>query len=387
MAGLNSGLRRVAEVQQKHAKKLLVVVLILTLFMAAGLPNLKLQTDFSKEMPQDLPITKLNDRVADTFSGQDTMIVLLTLDDDADAATALRDIRDQSVIEYLTVLEDSLKSESDVVDVVSPATYLRGVPITSNEMLKEIITTTPAGAFVSDDYETMLMFVSADVGAADEKIIALDSLIRDKVESAPKPPGVDVMVTGTPQIMVTLFDLLGQDALNTIIYASIIILILLFIIQKSIVRGIVVFTPLVIGLIWAYGTLGWLDIRISIATAGLGAIILGLGVEYGAFMLNRYREERATKTQLESLQIAVPSIGRAIMGSGVTTIVGFLALTFSVMPMLQNLGFSLAIGIFYSLLAAIFVQPLIIVFREGFMEKYNKKKLEKYKTKVNRRRK
>ncbi|MBU0530394.1 MAG: MMPL family transporter, partial [Nanoarchaeota archaeon] len=207
----------------------------------------------------------------------------------------------------------------------------------------------------------------------------LDTLIKDKVDMFSHPPGVKVMVTGTPQILVTMFDLLGQDALNTIIYASILILILLFILQRSIMRAIVVFTPLAIGLIWAYGTLGWLGIKISIATAGLGAIILGLGVEYGVFMLNRYLEERNKgKGQLESLQVAVPSIGRAVIGSGTTTIVGFLALTFSVMPLIQNLGFSLALGIFYSLLAAVMVQPVIILIRERFTYKYNKQKLKKY---------
>ena len=53
--------------------------------------------------------------------------------------------------------------------------------------------------------------------------------------------------------------------------------------------------PLLLGLIWTLGTMGWLGIQISIPTAGIGAMILGLGVEYGVFMLTRYEEEKEHK--------------------------------------------------------------------------------------------
>jgi hypothetical protein len=54
-------------------------------------------------------------------------------------------------------------------------------------------------------------------------------------------------------------------------------------------------------------------------------------------------------------------VGIGILGSATTTIVGFLALTLSVMPMLQHLGLSLALGIFYCLLAALFIEPVFII--------------------------
>ena len=111
--------------------------------------------------------------------------------------------------------------------------------------------------------------------------------------------------------------------------------------------------------------MGWLNLKLSVATVGIGAMILGLGVEYGVFLNTRYKEERDKgKTQLEALKIAVPAIGSAILGSGLTTIVGFLALTLSVMPMLQDLGKSLAIGIGFSLFISIFIAPAIIIIFE-----------------------
>ena len=68
--------------------------------------------------------------------------------------------------------------------------------------------------------------------------------------------------------------------------------------------------------------------------------------------------------------MTVSQIGQAILGSGLTTITGFLALTLSIMPMLQKLGASLALGIFYSLSAAIFVMPIVIILEEDAREWY-----------------
>jgi predicted RND superfamily exporter protein len=386
MGVLRKGLRRVAGIQHRHAFALFIVVLVFTGITGVGLTKLELETDFNKLMPQDLDIIQLNERIRDTFAGQDSMLVLVTLDVTSSGGNAIQDIRDPSVIEYLGLLETSLREESDIINVVSPATYLAGIRLASLEMSREVIGASPASAFISKDFKTALMFISADVGTSDPKVIALDKLLKEKVEEFSVPPGTKVLVTGEPQIRVTLFDLLGQDALNTILYASVIILILLFLIQRSFSRGFVIFAPLALGLVWAYGTIGWMGLKVNIATAGLGAIILGLGVEYGVFSLNRYLEERRSgKSQLASLRTSVPAIGAAVIGSGTTTMVGFLALTFSMMPMIQDFGFSLALGIFYSLLAAIFVQPIIIVLRERAMAAWNRhahkkfsKEVEKY---------
>lgn len=383
MGMLRNGLRRVAGVQHRHAYPLFIIVLVFTAVTGYGLTYLELETDFNKLYPQGLPIIELNERIRDNFAGQDSMIVLVTLDDASSGESPLLDIRDPSVIRYMAQLEAGLLEESDIVGVVSPATYLGGFVPPSLDASKQMISASPASAFISKDYKTALMFVSADIGTSDPKVIALDNLIKDKVEEFPAPPGTRIMVTGEPQIRVTLFDLLGQDALNTILYASIIILVLLFIIQRSFTRGFVIFAPLALGLVWAYGTIGWMGMKVNIATAGLGAIILGLGVEYGVFSLNRYLEERRSgKSQLVSLRTSVPAIGAAVIGSGTTTIVGFLALTFSVMPMISDFGFSLALGIFYSLLAAIFVQPVIIVLRERIMAAWNRHAHRKFSREV-----
>lgn len=110
--------------------------------------------------------------------------------------------------------------------------------------------------------------------------------------------------------------------------------------------------------------MGLLGIAISISTGVIGAVIIGLGVEYGIFMVSRYYEERARYEPEDSLKITVSNIGASTFGSAATTTAAFLALTLSVMPMVQHLGQTLALGITYCWLAANIVNPCFIIFEE-----------------------
>jgi len=189
---------------------------------------------------------------------------------------------------------------------------------------------------------------------------------------------VKFTVTGAPVLRVAIFDLLKRDAVVTLAVAAIIILILLFVMQRSYTQGLLIFVPLSLGLIWTMGTLGWLKIPLAVSTVGLSSMILGLGVEYGVFVVSRYKEERGKKfSQLDSLKTTVHGIGTAIIGSGLTTIVGFGVLSFATVPMIQHLGQTLALGIAFCLLAALFVNPVFILLEEEYEVKSTRRKLEK----------
>jgi predicted RND superfamily exporter protein len=107
-------------------------------------------------------------------------------------------------------------------------------------------------------------------------------------------------------------------------------------------------------------------------------MLLGLGVEYGVFVVSRYKEERDKNfSQLDSLKTTVHGIGTAVIGSGLTTIVGFGVLSFATMPMIQHLGQTLALGIAYCLLAALFVNPVLILLVEDYESWNNSRTLQK----------
>jgi len=387
---LESSLMKLASFQKKNALAIFVLVLVITLFLGIGLTKFAIESDIEKEMPQDLPIFKINDEISDKFGGQDVVLVVVQLDKESDDKEAPVDIRDPRIIKFLMELENNLKQEDLIENVQSVGTIFNqfGEP-QSLEQVRTILSQVPSSEmFFNKDYSITLLYISTDVGSSEDKVKELTEIVSEKIETSMKPVGIKTLITGTPPMMVTLLDLIVRDAAFTLVIAALLILVLLIIMEKSFTKAILVFFPLILGITWTLGTMGWLDIKLSIATAGIGAMILGLGVEYGIFLVTRYKEKRENHNQADSLQIAVSGVGSSILGSGLTTVVGFLSLTFSVMPMLRDLGITLALGIGFSLFIAIFATPSIIILEENFerwithrRHKKHSRKLDEHKEK------
>jgi len=364
-------LRWIGELQATHARTIFVLAIVLSAVMALGVPRIRLQTDLSKELPSGVPTIELQDRIGEKFGDSDVFLIVISLDPDSDVEGRVQDIRDPRVLEMVLELHQLLEGEPEVSSVfsIAPALAYTGIP-PDLESSKEMLSRIPqASQAFNRDYTATVVFASTDLGADEERVRSFMKSINEDMEAVRRPPGVKIGVTGTPVMRTTLMTLLVRDATFTILLSAAIILGLLVLLHGA-TRGLLIFTPLIGAMIWLLGTMGWLGIPLSIATVGIGAMIIGLGVEYGVFMVKRYEEERETgKSQIETLRTILPGVGLAIFGSASTTTVGFLALLLATMPMIQKMGATLALGIVYSFIAAVIVNPAFIVVEESFMER------------------
>ncbi len=373
-------LRKVAKFQYRYYYLVMIFAILVTAILGVGIYNIRLQTDISKELPQDLDVIKLQNEVSSQFGGSDTVLVLVRLNESCNIENAPRDIRDYRVLKMLLDLESRINDEPEVEDVRSVAGFfsLFGFVPRDQKTINSILNNVPESAgFFNKDYTATVMFVSADLGKGEKKIDRFTSRLRADINSIEKPPCVSVEITGNPPIRVVLLRMIQHDLFYTMGIAGVIIFLFIFFVRRSLSESVLVLFPLMIGLTWLLGIMGWLDIPLSVATVGIGAMILGLGTEYGIFLVERYKEEREKgKSQSTSLEKALPSVGSGIIGSGTTTIAGFLALLMASMPMIQHLGETLALGIFCILFVTIFISPSIIIFEERIFrsaQHHNKK--------------
>ncbi|MEM2925097.1 MAG: MMPL family transporter [Methanocellales archaeon] len=371
MSKLALFLAKLAEFEYQRAPQIFLISIILTLFLAVGVLNVSMQTDISKELPQDLPIIKLQREISERFGSGDMILVLIQLDKQSTVENAVVDIRDPRVISCLLELQALIEKEHNINAVFSIASLFKQEVPRDIEGVKMVLSQVPnSKAFFNRDYSATILSISGDFTGGEERIKSLVSTLQADVDSATKPPGVKMTITGMAPIRVTMMGLLREDAVYTTSVAGIIVLLLLTMLTRSLTKPILIFIPLLFSVTWTLGTMGWLGIPLSIATVAVGAMIIGLGVEYGAFLLSRYEEERKKgKSQKESLLIAIPGVGSAISGSAATTMIGFLALQLVSMPMIQQLGLTLTLGIFYCWLTVLIVNPVFIVLEERFAEK------------------
>jgi len=363
---IERALTKLASFQCRHYKKIIVASLILTVFLGYGATELHFQGNIAKEMPQDLPVFVLQEKIASKFRGEEFMIIAVCLDKETSAKNIPRDIRDPKIIASVVDLHERLEAESSIERVQSVAPFFQqDVPDDIEGVKKKLASVPGAESFFNDDFSIMLVYASPIAGLSEEKVREATDMIQGDVDAIPKPAGVEYKITGMAPLIIELLRLMREDMVFTTLVAAAIIFVLLTLLERSFTKGFLVFLPLIFAITWTFGTMGFLGIPISISTVMIGSVIIGLGVEYGIFMVSRYYEERSHgNTTRDALRIAVTNIGASTFGSAATTTAAFFALTLSVMPMIQHLGQTLALGIIFCWVAAAVVNPCFIVFEE-----------------------
>jgi predicted RND superfamily exporter protein len=140
---------------------------------------------------------------------------------------------------------------------------------------------------------------------------------------------------------------LGNDFIRFILMASlgvIILLILIFRKPKKIVSALV---PVVTGLFFMAGVMGFFGMRFNLFNIVASILVIGLGVDYGIFMVCRLTEGYNHFTE------------RAVLVSGLTTLAAFGALVLARHPALHSIGITVLFGIGAAIPSALFVVPAI----------------------------
>lgn len=353
-------MEKLAEFQSTHPGIILLAAVLLTAGLATGLPNIQLETDFQASLPDDLGPIQTQDKVESEFRSSSSILILFQVNDEPLEDSYVTDVRAPEMIRMQKNLKQELESESIVGNVRSAADAFQDVPESKAAAIERFAALDQEQLF-NRDYTATQMYVTLSEDMTEENIREATRVINENLEQTPKQPGISITVTGSPIIRTDIGDTLVTDSVTTISIASLLILGLLTA-TRGRVYGPITFVPLFIGLIWTLGTMGLAGIPLTIATIALGAMILGLGVEYGSFITERIIEEKEETGSIEqAVKHSVPTTGLAILGSSTTTVVGFSALLIASISFIRDLGLTLSIGIILTLTSALVITPALMI--------------------------
>ncbi len=110
--------------------------------------------------------------------------------------------------------------------------------------------------------------------------------------------------------------------------------------------------PLLAALVWAAAGFSLVQSEITAISIGFGAVLIGLGVDYGIHGVARFRQAMiATGDAARALNETARHTGPAILTSAATTAAGFAILSLAHLRPLQELGRLVALGILCILVA------------------------------------
>ena len=113
--------------------------------------------------------------------------------------------------------------------------------------------------------------------------------------------------------------------------------------------------------LWTFGLMGYLSVPLTMATMVVLPILIGLGIDFSIQFHNRYQEELTrSRTVSDAIVASISSMFPAVGIALLATIIGFITLYISRVPMIQDFGMVLAIGIVISYIVALFLLHSIV---------------------------
>jgi predicted exporter len=138
-----------------------------------------------------------------------------------------------------------------------------------------------------------------------------------------------------------------KDFSRFLLFAGLAVIGLLAVLFRSPGKILVALVPVLTGLVMMSGIMGALGLSFNLFNIIAAILVIGLGVDYGIFMVHRQDEgiDRAT--------------GQAVLVSGLTTLAGFGALVLARHPALHSIGITVLLGIGTAIPAALWVIPAL----------------------------
>ena len=216
------------------------------------------------------------------------------------------------------------------------------------------------------------------VNTAERRDFIFDTFIP-LIKEYEKKLNTEIHISGMPYIRTlnaqNIVDEIGLFVLGATLITSIIF----FLFFRSFRATLISLFVVGIGVMWAFGILGWLRYEITVLTALIPPLIIVIGVPNCIFLINKYQQEIAKhKNQAKSLQRMIAKIGNATLMTNLTTASGFGTFILTNSKILKEFGVVASVNI----IAIFLLSLLIIPIAYSLMAVPNKKHLRHLKNKT-----
>ncbi|MEI6209557.1 MAG: MMPL family transporter [Desulfuromonadales bacterium] len=185
------------------------------------------------------------------------------------------------------------------------------------------------------------------------------------INEARRGSGVAISCAGAHMSAVMDEAALKSNVMVSIVSSLLVVLGIFYAVYRRLLPTLLIPVILVCGVVLALGTAGLFMSSIHIISFAFTALITGIGTDYSIHLYDRFHTERAAeKGSEEALRLAFINTGHGIFTAAITTALPFLALCFSDVRALSELGLLVGLGVVYSLYASLFFLPPLLIFME-----------------------
>ncbi len=169
--------------------------------------------------------------------------------------------------------------------------------------------------------------------------------------------------TGVAIIARELEKVVKKDLAYIVIVVTLSVLLILLFHFRSLSRAILSLIPVLCGSLWMLGSMHILGIQMNFLNIIVVPMIIGIGVDSGIHLLQRYYAAMAQdadpqhRKNSDHLLTTIENTGRAVVITSLTTIIGFGSLAFASFRGIREMGILSILGVSFCLIAALTILP------------------------------
>ena len=282
-----------------------------------------------------------------------------------DSEYARGQVTDASGLEITDNDGDGIPDSKEQVQAVYDYVVRNGVPLNENTLvydvgqIRQVLFHEPKGG-----QENVVVLQVGIPGTREQTVIkaAREALTKDLAFLNEHPLFTRVGLTGSPFVREGQLDATTDSLQLSLLIAAVAALVLLLVAMRSLRYAIVTIIPIGLVVAWLYALMYLIGFSLNFVTATIGAISIGVGIDYSIHMTERFREELGrTLDRMKALRNAANGTGVALLTSAASSMAGFAILGLAPMPMFSSFGFLTAIMIFLALAASLLVLPSLLL--------------------------
>lgn len=417
--------RAVGQTLSRHTVLVLIVIAAITGVFAVGAGGLEFATGQDSYLDADSPIAKDNEAYQNLFGGE-LMVVLFTADEGktiADLFTPANLERFAAIEEKLRA-SDAIES---VISPVTPldwstsiATSGVGTQILNDTIAREtdpakqeirqkdlmLTTARAAGAgeqsLANPAWIDFLMYSNEGFSLAEDNTVvrppddelkirrSLLSAVPDRTHAVlgavvtgnasldelaagnaavkeafegQQFENASFIVTGTPTFLTEINDYL-QGGMLTLGAIAVGVMVIILLIAFKVRWRLLPLAAMLVGVIWGFGAFAFTGTDLSLVTIAGLPILIGMGIEFAIQVHNRVEEECLLDHDVSPFAETAIRLGPPLVAATVAAVLAFVAMRISKVPMVQDFGVLLAIGIVALLVTGIAIPLAVLGARE-----------------------
>ncbi|MGE4519678.1 MAG: RND family transporter [Desulfobacteraceae bacterium] len=338
-----------------HSRSTLIILMIICFISIAGLMRIVVETSVHAYFKHDDPIIKSSKFIGEKFGGSFGLNIII----DSDTKDG---IKNPEILKFIEKFRKWLESEENTdlnigrTDSITDFIKTMNLAMNNNKPeyykipdkkidIESYISVYPGrddnDDGVADDFEPYVdrYFKSTNILARiwekEGRLISSGIMnhIDEKISSyldENLPQGYTYKTAGEPKIIVKLSEYVVNGQIMSLSFSLISVSIIVFLLFRNFYAAVVSLIPICSAVLFNFGIMGWLGIRLDLATSIIASITIGIGIDDTVHFLNTYRHScRQGLSSEEAVFLTLNKAGKAIIYTTLALTFGFLVLVIS----------------------------------------------------------